>query len=799
MSDDPLNDLLPWQKHFQIIENLVLEGGGVKGIAYVGALEALDEASMYAGIQRVAGSSAGGITAMLIGLGYSVDEIKDVISSLNFQDLMDPDNPFWLPDKFKIVDELIRFLESDQKKGVYRGEVFLDLAKSFVSRALPEFGPNATFGDLKKSIELDIATKGYSRLKNMVFTGTNLSTGETEYFSFDNPDCLDMPIALAVRITMSFPGAFQGVKWKDNFYIDGGVGDNLPMEIFDDIKYFPKGLKRTKMGNNPRTLGLKIDSANEIYGFDSSKSIGTLEYLQRIIGIHTSDSPKHSKKKPNIIQIYDEEVSTLDFSLNAEKKNQLIHSGKSAINDWLLERQNQVMKVTNSNNSLIALSDKDIIIQYFYLKDRIKSLSADSVIASQAAKILRKLEEVALQKNINFNSKSSRSKYIEYLTDLNEQLIVKQNQDNIQEELKMTHSERLDFEWSVCQERMLTLIDIKNKLNDTIQHEIESLKLYDMYCTHILELIQIKPIGEVIFNFLIQYQENLVKIDDLQNKLLIAKEKEDGLEQDYTEKIIAQNDKKNTLTQLLHQSLDNIEGLENQSKGLILDFVSEVIRDSNHSADFDPSITPLPLNLQETKNRLENSRSSIEEEIARHKLDHDKLNNQYTSLETRLTHIKTHDIRQSTYDQLLTLERDMQKTIRENYNLYSKMGAWLKKRNKITFGIFNWLMRVTPGNHYEKAMEAMNHSANLKTVKRDFQDKSQKEGIGYVHQIRDELSKIQKNTHSLVNQQKHKKSGQMLKLYQNKKMTTRENKDGEKPKTLPSSLKKARKKGTPNS
>ena len=57
--------------HFR---NLVFEGGGVKGIAYVGALEVLDQEGILKDIKRVAGTSAGAMVAVLVGLGYSAAE-----------------------------------------------------------------------------------------------------------------------------------------------------------------------------------------------------------------------------------------------------------------------------------------------------------------------------------------------------------------------------------------------------------------------------------------------------------------------------------------------------------------------------------------------------------------------------------------------------------------------------------------------------------------------------------------------------------------------------------------------------
>ena len=50
--------------------NLVFEGGGVKGIAYAGALKELEKKGLLTSLQRVAGTSAGAITATLLAVGY---------------------------------------------------------------------------------------------------------------------------------------------------------------------------------------------------------------------------------------------------------------------------------------------------------------------------------------------------------------------------------------------------------------------------------------------------------------------------------------------------------------------------------------------------------------------------------------------------------------------------------------------------------------------------------------------------------------------------------------------------------
>tara|TARA_B100001059_G_scaffold24418_2_gene19661 strand:- start:1988 stop:2257 length:270 start_codon:yes stop_codon:yes gene_type:complete len=65
------------------IKNLVFEGAGVRGIAYAGAIKELENNKLISQIEKVGSTSAGAITAMMLALGYSSDEIGEIISQTN--------------------------------------------------------------------------------------------------------------------------------------------------------------------------------------------------------------------------------------------------------------------------------------------------------------------------------------------------------------------------------------------------------------------------------------------------------------------------------------------------------------------------------------------------------------------------------------------------------------------------------------------------------------------------------------------------------------------------------------------
>lgn len=66
-------------------ENLVFEGGGVKGIAYGGALELLEAKGIMPQIKQTSGASAGAIAALLVGLGCSSADVTKILSAMDFK------------------------------------------------------------------------------------------------------------------------------------------------------------------------------------------------------------------------------------------------------------------------------------------------------------------------------------------------------------------------------------------------------------------------------------------------------------------------------------------------------------------------------------------------------------------------------------------------------------------------------------------------------------------------------------------------------------------------------------------
>ena len=185
-----------------LFRNLVFEGGGVKGVAYVGAMQVLKDLAILPKIKRVGGTSAGAINATLFALGFTIAEQRSILRKLNFNNFMD--------DSWGVLRDTDRLIE---KYGWYKGDFFYEWISRLIKKKMGN--PNATFQHLKEAGNPELYVYG-----------TNLSTKYGEIFSAEHTP--NSRIADAVRVSMSIPLFFTAIRnARDDVYVDGGVLNNF--------------------------------------------------------------------------------------------------------------------------------------------------------------------------------------------------------------------------------------------------------------------------------------------------------------------------------------------------------------------------------------------------------------------------------------------------------------------------------------------------------------------------------------------------------------------------------------------
>lgn len=319
--------------HFK---NLVFEGGGVKGIAYVGALEVLESEGILKDIKRVAGTSAGAMVAVLIGLGYTANDLKNILWDLNFTKILD--------DSFGKIRDTERLIN---EYGWYKGDFFREKMAGYIKDKT---------GNGEITFE-ELANK--KKFRDIYLIGTDLSTSYTKVFC--NEYTPKVKVADAARISMSIPLFFRAVQNINNdhhVYVDGGLLDNYPIKVFDRASYISeesnkrkteyyektnKSLKRKSKRiddyvYNKETLGFRLDAKEEIEKFldpdrelpikNDIKSIfsytkalvTTLIDFQNNVHLHSDDWQR-------TIYIDSKNVSAVDFEISDAKKRLLVESG----------------------------------------------------------------------------------------------------------------------------------------------------------------------------------------------------------------------------------------------------------------------------------------------------------------------------------------------------------------------------------------------------------------------------------------------------------------------------------------
>lgn len=187
---------------------LSLAGGGIKGVAHIGAIKALEEANIK--FDYISGTSSGSIVATLYASGYTIDEIfeifKKYVKEINYIDVRN-------------VGKLT--------KNIITGKGFtID-------------GLNSGY-KIKKLVSEVCAKKGISNInqirKPLLIPAVNIYDEKVYVFSnnvlgnkLDDVKYINsVDIGTAVQASCSYPGIFSPCKYESELLIDGGITENLP-------------------------------------------------------------------------------------------------------------------------------------------------------------------------------------------------------------------------------------------------------------------------------------------------------------------------------------------------------------------------------------------------------------------------------------------------------------------------------------------------------------------------------------------------------------------------------------------
>lgn len=263
---------------------LVLSGGGAKGCTHIGVIRALEEEGIP--IDYIAGTSMGAIVSSLYAMGYSPDQMADLILSEKFMrwqsGIIDERNLFF----FKRDDPTPDFIsfKVNVRDSSGSGANFL-----IPTSVLPPDQLNIAFMDLFS--KANAACKGNFDSLFVPFRCVASDVAHKRAYVHRKGDLGD-----AVRTSMSFPFVFRPIQVDGLLMLDGGIYNNFPVDVMEK-DFHPDFIIGCAVSDNP-----SLDAGNK------ASPVALLEKL-----IMDETNYEIPEEKGLLIDFHFTDVGLLDF------------------------------------------------------------------------------------------------------------------------------------------------------------------------------------------------------------------------------------------------------------------------------------------------------------------------------------------------------------------------------------------------------------------------------------------------------------------------------------------------------
>lgn len=265
----------------------IFGGGGVRGVSYIGVLQALRELGIE--IEGCAGSSVGAIFATLFTLGYDLDEMTTIFKKVNF-------------DLFRDIN-----FNLNQGFSLSKGEVFLVWLRELIEKKF--YGENYAKGNVEpvKFKDLD---------KDLVILSVNLT--DSKFSEFSKQKTPEVEIAYAIRASVSIPGLFPPVEFGLDYLVDGDLIKSWPLwRVSENLCPKDKRILEFRLEDSQKDK--KIDNGisyiNAVYNTISGLST---DFIIDLYGL---------RDKFDYIKINSKNIAILDFAISEKIRENLAEVG----------------------------------------------------------------------------------------------------------------------------------------------------------------------------------------------------------------------------------------------------------------------------------------------------------------------------------------------------------------------------------------------------------------------------------------------------------------------------------------
>lgn len=267
-----------------MIDTLCISGGGIKGISSIGCIKNLIKNNIISlnNIKNYYCCSVGSIISLLFILGLSTKDICNVWKKLNLE-------------KYKLKFDFDKFIKN---KGIDNATNIMIILQTVLYKKTNKY--DITFKELYKlyDIKLNIVT-------------TNITLLKEELFSYDTTP--NMSVMIAIRMSISIPIIFSPVLYNNNYYIDGGIINNFPINYITTKNY--------------------IGIITQFYPID--ENINIMNIITRCFTIfQITSNIKNIKKYDNIILLNYKGNKNNEYDLSNKNFDKLYRLGYNITQKW---------------------------------------------------------------------------------------------------------------------------------------------------------------------------------------------------------------------------------------------------------------------------------------------------------------------------------------------------------------------------------------------------------------------------------------------------------------------------------
>jgi predicted acylesterase/phospholipase RssA len=359
--------------------DMVFEGGGAKGSAFVGALEVL--AAKGHKHRRLIGTSAGAITATLVAAGYTPQELRQAVTERlsngkpRFSSFMDQPAEADFPPDQRENSQTNQLLKKVNLPGPFDGAVQRALLGALLQvpqyRQLFSFVECGGFFAGNKFLEWireKLAAKGISPGTSLGAFAQNKKadlslvvsdTSDVEMLVLNHRTAPDCPVEWAVRMSMSIPFVWREVVWQQKWgkyrgrdktgrlIVDGGVLSNFPIRLIAEMDDLIKEIMGPTDPQGARNLGLLIDenlpvpgAANKPQPPELKDQLRTVQRVSRLVDTmsKTQDNVAIEKHGADVCRVPAKGYGTTEFDMEGARLEALVEGGRQAMSAFLAAR-----------------------------------------------------------------------------------------------------------------------------------------------------------------------------------------------------------------------------------------------------------------------------------------------------------------------------------------------------------------------------------------------------------------------------------------------------------------------------